>query len=357
MPRPRLDPRTPLTELHVHLGAAVTPAIMWGIAHAQGIRLPTKDYWAFRDLITVGRRRRSFEAYLALFHWTELIQSSPTAVERSVYEVIGGAYRKNNITRLELRFNPMKRNRGGEQDLDHIIAAAVRGMDRAVLEYPQVRAGLIFCLDRGFSYELNEIIAAKAVAWRDRGVVAVDIAGPVEPAFRFADYRDLFAQVRRAGLGITVHAGETGGPEEVREAVEALEPDRIGHGISSTRDPHVMGMLRERGIVLEVCPASNLNTRVVRNFAQLKTIIRTLADHEVRFALSTDGPEMLRSYLRDEIALLLRHEILSFEEVLRTLETAREASFLRLAHVPGRTDEAGDGATNGHAAIALEVEV
>ena len=60
MPRPRLDPRTPLTELHVHLGAAVTPAIMWGIAHAQGIRLPTKDYWAFRDLITVGRRRRSF---------------------------------------------------------------------------------------------------------------------------------------------------------------------------------------------------------------------------------------------------------------------------------------------------------
>ena len=89
MPRPRLDPRTPLTELHVHLGAAVTPAIMWGIAHAQGIRLPTKDYWAFRDLITVGRRRRGFQAYLDLFHWTELIQSSPIAVERSVYEVSG----------------------------------------------------------------------------------------------------------------------------------------------------------------------------------------------------------------------------------------------------------------------------
>jgi len=113
MPRPRLDRHTPLTELHVHLGAAVTPAIMWGIAHAQGIRLPTKDYWAFRKLIT-AHRRRSFQAYLDLFYWTELIQSSPTAIERSVYEVIGGAYRKNNITRLELRFNPMKRNRGGE---------------------------------------------------------------------------------------------------------------------------------------------------------------------------------------------------------------------------------------------------
>jgi adenosine deaminase len=357
MPRPRLDPRTPLTELHVHLGAAVTPAIMWGIAHAQGIRLPTKDYWAFRDLITVGRRRRSFEAYLALFHWTELIQSSPTAVERSVYEVIGGAYRRSNVTRLELRFNPMKRNRGGEQDLDHIIAAAVRGMDRAVLEYPQVRAGLIFCLDRGFSYELNEIIAAKAIAWHDRGVVAVDIAGPVEPAFRFADYRDLFARVRHAGLGVTIHAGETGGPDEVREAVEALEPTRIGHGISSARDPRLMAMLRERGIVLEVCPTSNLHTRVVRNIAELRAIIRALVDHGVRFAVSTDGPEMLRSYLRDEIALLLRHELLSFEEVERTIKTAEEATFLGLAPVPGRSNDVTSGATDGHAPIALEVEV
>ncbi|HEY8177064.1 MAG TPA: amidohydrolase family protein [Candidatus Limnocylindria bacterium] len=357
MPRPTLDPATPLTELHVHLGAAVTPAIMWGIAHAQGIRLPTKDYWEFRDLITVGRRRRSFQAYLDLFHWTELIQSSPTAVERSVYEVIGGAYRKNNVTCLELRFNPMKRNRGGEQDLDHIIAAAVRGMDRAVLEYPQVRAGLIFCLDRAFEYELNEIIAAKAIAWRDRGVVAVDIAGPESPRFRFADYRDLFAQVRGAGLGVTVHAGETGGPEEVREAVEALEPTRIGHGIRSTRDVRVLAMLRERGVVLEVCPSSNLNTRVVRNHAELREIMRALVDHQVRFALSTDGPEMLRSYLRDEIAMLLRREILSFEEVERAIATAREASFVDRAAVPGGARPVTDGRDNGHAAIALEVEV
>jgi len=357
MPRPTLDPATPLTELHVHLGAAVTPAIMWGIAHAQGIRLPTKDYWEFRDLITVGRGRRSFQAYLDLFHWTELIQSSPTAVERSVYEVIGGAYRKNNVTRLELRFNPMKRNRGGEQDLDHIIAAAVRGMDRAVLAYPQVRAGLIFCLDRSFDYELNEIIAAKAVAWRDRGVVAVDIAGPESAGFHFADYRELFAQVRRAGLGVTVHAGETGGPEEVREAVEALEPTRIGHGTRSTRDVRVLAMLRERGVVLEVCPSSNLNTRVIRSHAELREIMRALVDHQVRFALSTDGPEMLRSYLRDEIAMLLRREILSLEEVKRAIATARDASFVDRAPVPGGARSVTDGRDNGHAAIALEVEV
>jgi adenosine deaminase len=328
MSRPRLDPRTPLSELHVHLGAAVTPAIMWGIAHAQGIRLPTKDYWEFRDLITVRRRRRSFDAYLQLFHWTELIQSSPLAVERSVYEVIGGAYRKNNVTRLELRFNPMKRNRGGEQDLDHIIAAAVRGMDRAVLEYPTARAGLILCLDRAFSRELNEIIAGKAIAWRSRGVVAIDIAGPVVDGFRFADYTEIYDACRRAGLGLTVHAGETGGPEEVREALEALDPDRVGHGVRSADDPSVMAMLRERGTVLEVCPGSNLHTGVLRSYGDVHRVIRSLVDHGVRFTISTDGPEMLRLYLRDELNMLMRHSILSLDEVHRAIEVGVEASFL-----------------------------
>ena len=328
MSRPRLDPRTPLTELHVHLGAAVTPAVMWGIAHAQGIRLPTKDYWAFRDLITVGRRRRSFDAYLELFHWTELIQSSPIAVERSVYEVIGGAYRKSNITRLELRFNPMKRNRGGEQDLDHIIAAAVRGMDRAVLEYPQVRAGLILCLDRGFSRELNEIIAAKAISWHSRGVVAIDIAGPVVAGFRFSEYTEIYAACRRAGLGVTVHAGETGGPEEVREAIEALEPTRIGHGVRSADDPTVMAMLRERGTVLEVCPGSNLHTGVLRSYQDVHRVVRAFVDNGVRYTISTDGPEMLRLYLREELNTLMRHSILSLEEVNRAIEVGLEASFL-----------------------------
>ena len=354
MTRQRLDPRLPLTELHVHLGAAVTPAIMWGIAHAQGIRLPTKDYWAFRDLITAGRRRRSFAAYLDLFHWTELIQSSPTAVERSVYEVIGGAYRKNNVTQIELRFNPMKRNRGGEQDLDHIIAAAVRGMDRAVLEYPQVRAGLIFCLDRGFSRSLNEIIAAKAIAWQSRGVVGIDIAGPVVEGFHFGEYAEVYAECRRAGLGLTVHAGETGGPEEVREALVALDPDRIGHGVRATEDGEVLDMLRERGTVLEVCPSSNLNTRVLSNLSAVRRVIRALVDARLRFTISTDGPEMLRSYLRDELHLLLRHEILSHEEALRAIEVANEATFLHRAPTITSSVRGRDGSGNGRAAIPVE---
>jgi adenosine deaminase len=322
-------PRTvPLAELHCHLGGAVTPAIMWGIAHSQGIRLPTKDYWEFRDMITVNaRRNRSFDGYLQLFHWTELIQSSPLAVERSVYEVVGGAYRKNNITTMELRFNPMKRNRGGEQDLDHIVAAAVRGMDRATLEYP-VKPGLIFCLDRAFPYELNEILVEKAIMWRDRGVVGIDVAGPESSTFRVADYRSLFRRARQYRLGITVHTGESGPVEEVARVVELLEPDRIGHGVKAAYDPRAMAMIRDRGIVLEICPTSNLNTRVVKDWDEFRWIFDTFRRNEVRFTINTDGPEMLKTYIRDELRTLGRLGILSVEEQQQVAATSMAASFV-----------------------------
>jgi len=175
-----------LAELHTHLGASVDPAVMWTLAHEQGIALPVKDYWEFVDLVTIDPRGvEGLPELDEIYKWTELIQSSPLAVERSVHQAIGGAYRTQNITTLELRFNPMKRNRGGERDLDHIIMAAIRGLDRAGLEYPRVRAGLILMMDRTFTPEQNEVIIEKAIRYRQRGVVGVDIAGPRPDSGRY----------------------------------------------------------------------------------------------------------------------------------------------------------------------------
>src|ERR687883_1321439 len=174
-----------LAELHTHLGGSVSSDILWSIAHEQGIALPVKDYWEFDRLVTVSDPRgvENLDALDQIYHWTELIQSSPLAVERSVHAAIGGAYRSQGITTLELRFNPMKRNRGGERDLDHIMMAAIRGLDRVHLEYP-VRSGLILCLDREFGYQQNEIIVDKALRYRERGIVGIDIAGARGTSFR-----------------------------------------------------------------------------------------------------------------------------------------------------------------------------
>jgi adenosine deaminase len=302
---------------------------MWEIAHAQGIRLPTKDYWKFVDLVTITpRSRRSFEHYLSLFHMTELIQSSPVAIERSVYQTIAGAYRKNNITLLELRFNPMKRNRGGEQDLDQIMMAAVRGIDRASLEYP-VRTGIIVCLDRGFGLKLNQILLEKAVAYSERGVVGIDMAGPVTRGFSYADHAGLFTRARREGLGLTVHAGEDEGHDSVRQVLEHLDPDRIGHGVRATEDLGTLELLEKRGTVLEVCPTSNLHTGVVKNLAELRRIFRALQEYGIKYTINTDGPEMLRTNLRGEIDFLLRHGVLDEGDVLRSNRVAFDSSFVK----------------------------
>src|SRR5512135_3612387 len=178
-----------LAELHTHLGGSVSSDILWSLAHEQGIALPVKDYWEFDALVTVSDPRgvENLDALDAIYHWTELIQSSPLAVERSVHAAIGGAYRSQRITTLELRFNPMKRNRGGERDLDHIILAAIRGLDLASLEYPQVRAGLILMMDRTFTPHQNLVIVEKALRYAPRGIVGIDIAGPRPGGLRW-DY-------------------------------------------------------------------------------------------------------------------------------------------------------------------------
>ncbi|HLY31613.1 MAG TPA: hypothetical protein VKQ36_11330 [Ktedonobacterales bacterium] len=326
-----LDERPELTELHTHVGGSVDPAIMWSIAHQQGIRLPSKDYWRFEELITVSHpdKVNNLAEYDQIFRWTELIQSSPLAIERSIYEIIGGAYRKCNITRLELRFNPMKRNREGEQDLDHIISAAVRGMDSALLEYPQARAGLILMMDRTFTHDLNAIIVEKALRYRNRGVIGIDIAGPPNPVFSFREHADLVDRAREAGLGITIHTGEEGRIEEMWEVMEYLRPARIGHGILCAFDERLMARVAEAGVTLEICPTSNLRTRAVKDVAQLRHIIETLRAHGVRMTINTDGPEMLLTNLIREYQFLLAAGIFTDTDVRRCIATAREASFLQ----------------------------
>src|ERR671928_278698 len=324
-----------LADLHTHLGASVASDILWSLAHEQGIAVPVKDYWEFDRLVTIADPRRvdSLDALNDIYHWTELIQSSPLAVERSVHAAIGGASRSQGITTLELRFNPMKRNRGGERDLDHIILAATRGLDRASLEYPQVRAGLIVMMDRTFDANQNAIVIDKAIRWAPRGVVGVDIAGPRPGGGRY-DYRQIAPMVeeaRAAGLGVTIHVGEEGGDvgrEEIREVVEALRPDRIGHGILAAGDAALMDELAVTGIVLEICPTSNLLTKALAGEGALRDTLRSFVEHDVGFTIATDGPEMMRTHLRDELELLRRIGALAEDELEEANRRGHEASFV-----------------------------
>ncbi len=196
-----------LIDLHIHVGGAVAPHILWSIAHQQGFKLPVKNYFEFVELITARARQGGQPRGLPEDHAhldgedSDLLRM---AIERSIYEVIGKEYRGSRVTQIELRFNPMKRNLHSELDLDHIIHAALRGMDRAVLEYG-VKACLIFCLAREFDHKLNAILVEKAIKYRTAACSASTSPAPRRTRWSckpevVAQYEDLFERARKAGL-------------------------------------------------------------------------------------------------------------------------------------------------------------
>lgn len=343
VPSLRTTGRTPvdglpefLTELHLHVGGAVAPHVLWSMAHEQGFKLPTKDFFDFVDLVSSNPDKvKSLEDYLKILHtWTEKIQSSPHAIERAVYEIFAKEYRGARVSTMELRFNPMKRNLGGERDLDHIIHAALRGLDRACLEYG-LKGGLIFCLAREFDADLNEVIVEKAIKYAPRGVVGIDLAGTEknnlelqpETVERFAG---LFRRAKEAGLKATCHTGETPhtAGEGVIAAVRRLEVDRIGHGIRAAYNEEAMKVLREENVTLEICPTSNLHTRAVSGLDELKHVLHTFLDRGVKFTINTDATYMLGTDLRREVELLVAADILTSEQIAACFQNAQDALFL-----------------------------
>ncbi len=329
----------PLAELHAHLSSSINPSIYWQIAHDLGFRLPQKDYHTFIEYLMLSpQKKTTLNQYLKDIYHPILnkLSSGTHAVERATYEIISGAYRANNITLIELRYNPMKHNLNAELDLDHIIMASLRGMERALLEYPTLTAGIIFCLDRDFSYEKNKIIVEKAIRYHRRGVVGIDFAGPGNPNFHLKEYKDLVEHTRKQGLHVTTHSGEVKDADDMWDAIEFIRPERIGHGIRAAYDKSLMKKLVEQNIVLEVCPLSNLALQAVENLDEMKFIIRTLVENNVKFCINTDWPEIIENaHLWKQLELLRDEKILSDEEIEQCNKIAFASTF-----IPGKGLEA-----------------
>lgn len=331
--RPTNFPNFPLADLHAHLGASVSPTTYWEIAHEQGFKLPERDYHRFIEYITLSQdRKMNLKDYFDnIYHpLLDPLSSGTFAVETATFEIMGGAYRSSDITLIELRNNPMKHNHGGQEDLDHIIMAMLRGMEKALLQYPKLRAGLIFCMDRQFSFEQNAIIVEKAIKYRRRGVVAIDLANYYPTSgFDLKEYKSLVLKARNAGLKVTIHSGETPGTNDLREVVEYLKPERIGHGIKAAHDKKLMKRLVKNNIVLEICPMSNIATRAVENIEELASNIKTLKENNVRFTINTDWPEMIEgAHLNDQFAMLADKGILRMDELRECTKTAFESTFV-----------------------------
>ncbi len=227
------------------------------------------------------------------------IISDPETLERVSAEAVEDAA-LDGSRYVELRFSASHMLLGGMQ-ADDIARGLSRGM-AAAKRKTGIGGCLIAGITRELEFEMAEAITEFAINHMQDGILGMDLFGDERvPPKRF---QPLFNRAHAAGLGITIHAGEAGGAENIRTAVEDLHASRIGHGVRIVEDTAVMELVKSHGILLEICPTSNVQTGAV---ASMKThALPIILKRGIQMALSTDDPQFCGTTLPREYAIAHR---------------------------------------------------
>lgn len=331
----------PKAELHVHLDGSLRPGTLLELAAERGVPLPTDDAEALGRHMVVADAR-GLEDYLERFELTLSVMQDASALERITYELVEDCAAENTRY-VEVRFCPALSTRDG-LDAQEVLDAMLRGMKRASDVFG-VGAHAIVCALRTTDPSVSVQMAELAAANRNRGVAAFDLAG-AEAGYPVFEHVDAFAIARRAGVPITVHAGEGYGSPSIQQAIELGHANRIGHGTRLLEDPELLALVKERGIPLEVCVTSNVQTRVAKSYESHP--VRRYVEEGVAVALCTDNRMMSGVTLTDEYAVLRDHLGFTAHELRQLARAGFEHAFTSegerasmLAEFDGSAEAAG----------------
>lgn len=313
-----------VTELHLHLDGSLRPETVWELAKEQGIRLPAESAEEVKYKMEVPEDCRTLEEYLERFDLPLLVLQRADAIERVTYELVEDLA-KEGVDYAEIRFAPQLSVNGGLTQ-DEVVEAAIRGAERGMKTYPEIRVGLILCCMRGADNEaLNMQTVETAKKYLGPIVCAVDIAG-AEGLFPTENFAPVFAKVREYGIPMTIHAGEAAGPDSMKTAL-SFGTKRIGHGVAAINDPELIRRLIDENVTLEVCVTSNYHTKVVPAIEMHP--IHKLLDEGVHVTVNSDNRTCSRTTLQKEKEVLKEQLGFSDEEIEKMQEYAWEARFLK----------------------------
>jgi aminodeoxyfutalosine deaminase len=280
----------PKIELHVHLEATIRPKDLFEMASRNGYALPADNEQELAELY----RFRDFEHFLELWMMT-----TPAIQRYRDFRQVVVAYAREAASHgavyVEGIFTPMERISGGAS-WDEVFSGFCDGAHEA-RELFGVEVRLTTDIPRILGLDAALKTARYAIKYRDRGVVGLGLGGP-EASFPPEPFEKAFRLAKEGGLGSVPHAGEAAGPESIRGALDVLQADRIRHGIRAVEDEGLLQELAVRSIVCDVCPVSNLRTRVVE-FAEQHPLPRML-EAGVLCSISTDDPVMFDTDLTRE---------------------------------------------------------
>jgi adenosine deaminase len=285
----------PKVELHRHLEGSLRLDTMLDVARQHGITIPA-DILRLSNLVQVQEADKfTFQNFLAKFNTLRLFYRSPDVIDRITREAVEDAA-KDNVKYMELRFTPVALSRAERFPLHDVIDWVLTSAQEAANKHCVV-VRLIASVNRHESTELAEQVAWLAAAHIKDGLVALDLAGN-EAEFKTEPFYGIFKEAKQSGLHVTIHAGEWGPAGNVKEAIEEIGADRIGHGVRVLEDHDILTMVHERGTAFEVCVTSNYQSGVVKSLDTHPLMM--MLDAGVNVTINTDDPSISRITLSHE---------------------------------------------------------
>lgn len=314
----------PKIELHCHLDGSVRPETIIDIAKEEGISLPYYDIENIKKEVTAPEECKSLDEYLKRFEIPNLVMQSKESLRRITFELLEDCA-KENVKYIEVRFAPLLHTTKG-LSIEEVIESVLAGIKDAEEKY-DIKGNVILSCMRFMSANSAASVVEAGRKYILKGVVAIDLCASEGEGF-CEKFIEPIALAREYGYRVTIHAGETGIGKNVLEAVELLGAERIGHGVFIKDCVEAYNIVKDKGITLEMCPTSNIQTKAIDTFKNHP--IYDFYKDGILVTVNTDNRTVSDTSMTKECDILYREFSITFEEYKQIYLNSIDAAFIDL---------------------------
>ena len=311
----------PKIDLHCHLDGSVRVETMLDIAIKEKIDLPSNNMDEIKKLAKVSFNCTSLDEYLEKFDLPLKVMQSKENLKRITFELLEDASREN-VKYIEIRFAPLLHTQKG-MSVKNIIEGIIEGIREAESIY-DIKGNLTLGCMRTMTSKEALLVIEEGKSFVNKGVVAVDLCGPEKEGF-CKEYKDVFKLAREYGYKVTIHAGEAASGENVLDAINILKADRIGHGVKIKDHEKAYNLVKDKKILLELCPTSNVQTKTVDSYEVHP--FYTFYKDNLHVSINTDNRTVSDINLSSELNVIFDTFKLGLEDYKIIYRNAVEASF------------------------------
>ncbi|XP_041046295.1 adenosine deaminase-like isoform X1 [Carcharodon carcharias] len=326
----------PKVELHCHLDGAIRLKTILHFAKKRKIQIPTENEGELRSLVTCNRPSSLTEVLSKFSYYMPVIAGDREAIQQIAYELVEDKA-KEGVVYLEARYSPHYLancnvhpipwgQTEGDISPDEVVNLVNQGFRRGQCDFG-IKVRSILCCIRHMQAWSPEIVEL-CKKYRNDGVVGIDLAGDeLMDTESYPGHVQAYEMAVKCGIHRTVHAGEVGPPKVVREAVDILKAERIGHGYVTIKDPALYKEILQKRIHIEACPLSSVLTGACDPDYTKHPVVTFMKD-EANFSINTDDPLIFNSTIHTDYNIAAEH--MNFTELeFRTMNlNAASSSFL-----------------------------